>query len=260
MEHRILAMLKDENEITWQSLLYNIVKQENMNPWDINVSKLARLYMRELRKLKELDLKLSGKVILAAAILLKIKSTRLVGEEIQELDRMFSSIQEAEIEEINDFDEFYQGLSLAMNNNETIIQNIPKLMPKTPQPRKRKVSIYDLMSALEKALEVKERRRIRREVNVDIEIPKKKIDVSALIKRVYEKIVSLFKKRDRVLFNDLVESDEKEDKVLTFIPLLHLAHQDEQKIDLVQERPFGTIEIYLHQSRLKNEITEEIGA
>ncbi len=260
MEIEILNMLKDEKEVTWQTLLYDIIKKEGMDPWDINVSKLARLYIKEIKRLKKFDLKLSGKVILTAAILLKVKSTKLLNEDIQELDRIFSSIQEAEVEEINDFDEFYNGLSLSINENKSVIENIPKLIPRTPQPRKRKVSIYDLMDALEKALEVKERRRIRREVTINFSMPKKSVDISSLIEKVYNKILSFFKVKDRKLvsFNELVGSDNKKEKVFTFIPLLHLAHQDENKIELEQKEPFGDIEIYLYRKNAREEVEQEL--
>tara|TARA_B100000315_G_scaffold259880_1_gene317826 strand:+ start:1352 stop:1498 length:147 start_codon:yes stop_codon:yes gene_type:complete len=32
----------DEDEVTWQTILYNLVKKEGMDPWDVNVSQLAQ--------------------------------------------------------------------------------------------------------------------------------------------------------------------------------------------------------------------------
>ncbi len=254
MEEEILQLLKDEKEITWQALLYSIIQQQGMDIWDINVSKLTKLYIKSVRKLKELDLNLSGKVILAAALLLKMKSSRLVGEDMQDLDKMFSSIQESEIEEVEDFEDFYHGLSLSVEGAQINQEAIPKLLPRTPQPRKRKVSIYDLMDALEKALEVKERRIIRREVesSAAITLPKPKFNVTDMMKKVYSKLKSMFKINNHVLFSELVDSDSKEDKVYTFIPLLHLAHQDESKVDLNQRKPFGEIIISPHSNNAVN--------
>ncbi len=257
MEEEILKLLENEKEITWQTLLYNIIQQQNMDIWDINVSKITKLYIRSVKKLKELDLNLSGKVILAAALLLKMKSTRLVGDDIQDLDNMFSSIQESEVEEIEEFEDFYQGLSLAVGENRINQQAIPKLMPRTPQPRKRKVSIYDLMDALEKALEVKERRIVRREIesSATITLPKPKFNVVDMMKKVYSKLNNLFSRKEKVVFSELVESNRREDKVYTFIPLLHLANQDESKISLMQNRPFGEIIITPYQDSLANSKT-----
>ncbi len=243
MEEEILDMLRNEKEITWQVLLYNVIKQEKMDIWDINVSKITHSYIKSIKKLKDLDLNLSGKVVLAAALLLKMKSTRLVGEDMQDLDKIFSSIQNSEIEEIQEFEDFYQGLSLSVDNEQINKLAIPALLPKTPQPRRRKVSMYDLMDALEKALEVKERRIIKKKIasSAAITIPKPKFNMRDMIKKVYLKLRDLFKTQNSVVFSDLLTEDNKEEKVYTFIPLLHLAHQDESKITLNQGMPFGEI-------------------
>ena len=55
-------------------------------------------------------------------------------------------------------------------------------------------------------------------------------------------------------FSNLVPSDSKMDKVLTFIPLLHLTNQ--RKVDLEQEKHFGEIEVYL---RSQKEVEKELG-
>ncbi len=72
---RIFQLLYNQDEVTWQTLLYELVKKEEMNPWDINISMLTKKYIETIKKLKELDFRISGKVLLAAAILLKINQT-----------------------------------------------------------------------------------------------------------------------------------------------------------------------------------------
>jgi chromatin segregation and condensation protein Rec8/ScpA/Scc1 (kleisin family) len=48
-----------------------------MDPWNIDVAKLADMYLRAIKEFKQMDIKVSGKFILAAAILLKMKSDYL---------------------------------------------------------------------------------------------------------------------------------------------------------------------------------------
>src|SRR3989338_4987490 len=91
-------ILSKTDEITWQNIIYELVKSEQMDPWDIDVSMLAQKYIDMLRSLKEHDFRISGKVLLAAAILLKIKSHKLVGEELTELDRLLIGVED-EMEE-----------------------------------------------------------------------------------------------------------------------------------------------------------------
>ncbi len=227
-------LLSKADEVTWQSIIYELVKSEQMDPWDIDISLLTQKYIDMLRTLKEHDFRISGKVLLAAAILLKMKSNKLVGEDLSELDRLLIGVEE-EMEELG-FEETTQIDKLT---------EIPSLIPRTPQPRKRKVSIYDLVQALERALEVKKRRLLHSIPPMNLEAPKVKRNITEIIREVYIKIRTFFLNtiKDKLTFAKLLPSESKEDKVHTFIPLLHLAQQN--KIELVQENPFGEIQILL---------------
>ena len=50
-------------------------------------------------------------------------------------------------------------------------------------------------------------------------------------------------KKDKLTFTKLLNSDSKEDKIYTFIPLLHL--ETDKKVNLDQKQHFGEIEIFL---------------
>ncbi len=238
---QIFELLFDKDEITWQSIMQELIKSEEMNAWDINISLLTKKYIETIKKLKELDFRVSGKMLLAAAILLKIKSNKLVGEDIEYLDRLISQEDEEELTFEEDLEPRAQ-------------EELPKnLIPRTPQPRKRKVSIHDLMGALEKALEVKRRRVLKSIPPMNVEIPEKKRDISSIIKEIYGKIKIFFweHRKDRLTFSKLIpEGATKEDKISTFIPLLHLTNQ--RKIDLFQQKHFGEIDIILKKT------TEEV--
>jgi len=227
MQDKFYDMLMQKDEITWQSLIYDLIKSEEMDPWNIDVSKLTQKYIEAVRKLQEMNFFISGKVLLACAILLKIKSNKLIAEEIPYLEELIYPPEEEEY-----FDE---------ERPEYII---PDLAIKNPQARKRKVGVNDLISALHKALEVNHRRVVRRvaEKNFKMpEIPQRKMDISKMIKNVYDRILSFFKIKEPVTFSKLIPSESKDDKILTFIPLLHLDHQE--KINLEQKEPFGEIDI-----------------
>jgi len=236
MQDQILEMLLKKDEITWQSLLYELVKTEQMDPWNIDISLLAKKYLETVQKLKEMNFFISGKVVLASAILLKIKSDKLVNENIARFDNQLFYTEE--MEETGEFED----------DKSVILDSMPRLTIKTPQARKRKVSINDLISALEKALEVDKRRKIRvlerNRIPENLKLPEKKIDISALIKEVYKRVSDFFKfRKEKLTFDKLVLSDKKEDKIYTFVPLLHLANQEKVYID--QKEHFGEIEIKL---------------
>lgn len=246
MQEKIYDMLVSGDDVTWQSLLYELVKKEEMDPWDINVSKLTKQYVNTIKQLKEHDFRVSGKVVLAAAILLKIKSNRLVGEDLLEFDRLLAGNEEDVdlFEDLDDFDVVDRGEGEKVS-----------LIPRIPQPRKRKVSIYDLVDALEKALEVKQRRVLNSIPPLNVEAPKKSKDLTQVIREVYYSIKTFFMKGSgkKMLFSQLLPSGNKEDKIFTFIPLLHLDFQ--RKINVEQEVPFEDISITLHS---KKEVEKEL--
>jgi len=240
MDDRLLNIIFAKDEVTWQSLLYQLIRSENMNPWDIDVSALTKKYIEMLKKLKEMDFHVSGKVVLAAAILLKIKSIKLVSDDMSELDNLLKPQEEQQ----QFFDDLEQGQTL-----EDWTQR-PDLIPRTPQPRQRKVSIYDLVSALQKALEVRHRRMIRHMPTGRLEVPEKKIDITKIMEEVYDKIINYLKKEQQLTYRKLVEGQDKKNKILTFISLLTMAHYETRKVDLVQQELFGDIEIKLPQQSL----------
>ena len=240
---QVFSILFNSDEITWQALIYELVSSEKMDPWDIDVSLLSAKFLEKLKKFKEMDLKISGKVLLAAAILLRVKSYRFMEEDISALDSLIASANDPEPDELFEDLVDYEG-SGAIN-----LEDKPSIYPRTPQPRKRKVSVYDLVNALEKALHVYKRRPPKIKEKVKMRAPERKRDISLVIKEVYKKITNHFidlgKKAPKLTFNLLVNDTQetKEDKLFTFIPLLHLDHQ--RKVELFQKAHFGDIDIEL---------------
>jgi len=214
-----------------------LVKAEGMDPWNIDISEIANKYIQVVRKLRETNLRVSGKVVLASALLLAVKSKRLLGTELNELDRLFA--QSKETDEYADFDDV--DLLQPYGQDTDSLNKV--IFPRTPQPRKRKVSVYDLVEALEKAMKVRHRRLVKRLPNAKqkIKIPDA-IDVTEMIVKVYSQIKNYFSHSEKNLtFSKLLPAEDKESKVFTFIPLLHL--ETERRINLTQQRPFGEIGI-----------------
>ncbi len=229
-------LYSSQDEIMWQSILVELVTNQNMDPWNVDVSLLTQKYIEKVRELTDHDFRISGKVLLAAAILLKIKSERLVGSDFEEFDKLLASLQEPQ-DDLLPFEEPANSLRLDP-------KEIPPLLPRTPQPRTRKVSIFDLVKALQQALEVKNRRVLRSEPLLHFELPHKQRDITELIKEIYGKVKNHIKcGNNHMAFSQLAPSGTWKDRVATFVPLLHLSQQ--HKIELTQEQPFGDIKILL---------------
>lgn len=235
----ILKVVLNEDELSWQHIIVDLVRNEQMDPWDIDVTHLTHKFLDIIRKLQELDFRVGGKLVLAAAVLLKIKSDRLIGEDLTVLDSLIHSTEHDE-EDLDllgmDFDNF-------MEVGEPKPQH-PKIYPRTPQPRQRKVSVYDLVTALEQALEVTVKREKRALDQVEIpnvSAPEKKADITDLMNSLLKRIDE--HKEQVVYFHHLAKDEDKLGVVLTFIPLLHLTN--ERRINLSQEKHFGDISVTL---------------
>ena len=245
-EDRIFEILFKEDEVTWKAILIELVKSEQMDPWNIDISALAQKYVQMVRKLQQTDLRISGKVLLAAAILLRMKSDILLTDDIQAFDNMFNPDEESGL---------LEGLGIDQVQGAVPYEK-RKLIPRTPQPRSRKVSLNDLMDALQKALETNRKRMLNVKLPQKMDVPKKTFDITALMRSVYGNITGFFlrKSGEKLYFHQIVPEDTREGKVLTFIPLLHLTN--ERKIDMDQQQHFGDIEIML---RTEKAVEKELG-
>jgi len=254
MEDRVYELIFNEEDPSWESLIYQLVRDGKIDPWDIDVSLLAQEYLKMMSNLKNFNFRMSGKVILAAAILLKLKSKGLGLQEFVEM----TEAPEEEVFQIA-FPEVMPGMDEAMAGlNEEAKEGVDI---KIPRSRKRKVTLTELTDALKRAMEVEERREERRKEDLRILAEKKKkignrrkkIDIFKKIKEVYNRIVIFVKdkKTNTAEFVDILPSQEKRDVIWTFVPLLHLANSG--KINLDQKEAFGPIFVSIKNGRNKKQ-------
>lgn len=248
----------------WQAIIYDLIHTEQLDPWDIDIVRLTEKYFEKIRDLDETDFYDSSKVLLAAALLLRIKSEFLLNKYLRSIDEILFGRKESEKKiferiEINDDD-------------------IPMLIPRTPLPRSRRVTLAELMTALNKAITT-ESRRIKREVAVkraqklsEVDFPQfRRIDLKDRIKHFYAKVLTMVRKKsvgpdkhmNKVGYSDLA-GREKEEKLACFLPVLHLSNT--KKLWLEQEGHLEEIWIFLHEYFDKNrdkfveELEEDIEA
>ena len=223
-------------KIGWQNIIYDLVNTEQLSPWDRDLSLLSSKYLEKINELEEANFFVSSKVLLAASLLLRIKSEILLNQDLHDLDNVLfgkKDVKKYEQERIN-FDD-----------------DIPDLIPRTPLPRFKKVTLPELMEALGKAMKT-ENRRIKRKIifkqqerEVDVVIPKNNINLQDKIKEVYKKLKDIFFSRsEKFAFSEFVKNCKtKNEKILVFVSLLHLDNQ--QKIWLEQENNFEEIWVLL---------------
>src|SRR3989344_8417457 len=114
-------------EIGWQEIIYDLINTEQLDPWDIDIMILTEKYLESIQKLEEADFLISSKVLLAASLLLRIKSEILLNQYIKSIDEILFGKKEL----------------LKKSNLERIEldEQIPELIPKSPMPRFKRVSL-----------------------------------------------------------------------------------------------------------------------
>jgi chromatin segregation and condensation protein Rec8/ScpA/Scc1 (kleisin family) len=84
-----------------------------------------------------------------------------------------------------------------------------------------------------------------------LKLPEKHFDLGKSMVSVYGKVETHYKSKknkDRILtFDELVIGTSKQDKVLTFVPLLHL--DTLRKVDLEQDKHFEQISVKMARPR-----------
>jgi len=232
---------------SWQSIIYELINSEQLDPWNIDISALCRAYFEKIREMEQNNFFISSKILLAAALLLRIKSEILLNRYLREIDNILFNKEEE--------------VKKALERIEIDENEIPLLSPKTPLPRFKKVTLQELIDALDVAIKT-ESRRINKEIIKKqaerlsyVDIPKfKRINIRERIRRFYAKILAAFKSPKHQNTIKLPYSyftgNNKEEKIACFLPMLHLSTANH--LWLEQEKPFSEIYIYLFETFKKH--------
>ena len=125
-------------------------------------------------------------------------------------------------------------------------------------PRFRKVSLQELIDSLNKAITT-ENRRIKKEVvsnsalhEASFFMERRRFNIKDKIKDIYDGLFRHFKDNKeelKVPFSKFI-GEGRDEKVISFLPLLHLENQ--KKIWLEQNNHFDEIYIWLKETYLKH--------
>ncbi|WP_230972202.1 segregation/condensation protein A [Archaeoglobus neptunius] len=221
-------------------ILIEMAKRGEIDPWNINVVDVTDRFLKRLETAKKLDLRVSGRVLLYAAILVRMKAEAITlealgGEEEEEFDEFYF------IDEPLEFPEYefeYEG-----EFEDTILEVLA-----SQRRRVRKITtLRDLIDELRRAEEVEKRRRRRRraqkqDVNIDValRVPHEE-SLEEMIARVEREVFDILRKRKAVTLFSLVRGWDVSMLVDYYVSILHLAFR--RKVLINQEEFYGDVEI-----------------
>ena len=203
-------------------ILVNMAKNGEIDPWNVDIVEVTDKFLRQLEALEKMDLRISGRTLLYASILLRMKSNALVDvEEPQEI-----------------IDDDYEQFE---------ISDYP--VPALPLRRtsRRPVTLEELLSELKKA-ELIEKRRLERFKSVKDErrATLKEVlsiahdeDIESRVGKMRNLLDGLFENQQNIRFSDLVQTLDRSGKVMAYLAILFLATKKEIWLD--QEELFGEL-------------------
>lgn len=140
-------------------ILVRMAESGEIDPWNVDIVLLTDRFLGELERRRELDLRISGRTLLYASILLRMKSDALI-ERMPDPDVEEDGEEDFGEELFFDGDQGGEGIESHLGPIEVLEREIQRRI-KRKEYRTRPVTLYELITQL-KLAEKEERRRQRR--------------------------------------------------------------------------------------------------
>jgi len=220
-------------------LLLYLIKKEEVDIYEVNLTSLATQFIDYIETMRLLDLEIAGEFLVMAATLMYIKSRELLpvdqqaqveGEDEGEDPRWELIRQLVEYKKFKDAAAQLQALELRQEN---IFPRIPPKPEFEAEPvQGAEASIFDLVNAVSAILQRVTKREDQRDIFED------KFSVSQKIELLMKSITQCPRMRFSELFEGVTSRSEV---VCTFLALLELIRL--KQVVAMQSEAFGEIEI-----------------
>jgi segregation and condensation protein A len=221
-------------------LLLYLVKKEEVDIYEVNLTKIATQFIEYIELMRQLDLEVAGEFVVMASTLMYIKSRELLpvdqqieaeGEDEAE-DPRWELIRQ--LVEYKKFKDAAAQLQQREAEQENVFPRLPgklEVEPATPPPRP-EVSLFDLIHAVGSVLKRFQKRDEPRDIFEDKWTVSEKIE---LLRR-------MMASREVLRFSELFQQmASRMEVVVTFLALLELIRL--KQILVSQSAPFGEIEL-----------------
>jgi len=224
-------------------LLLHLIKQSNIDIYDIKIEEITNQYLEYIRKMEELNIDIASSYLVMAAELMEIKSKSLLPKEKEEevLEESEEVSRENLIKKLIEYKKYKEITSsfkeLELSRKEIYIKP-PEIISNYVEIEKQEIrenaDIDILVEAFSKFLE-------RQKLNKPLTTKVTRREISVKERRVY--IKNILKTKKRVEFNELFEDFSKDYIVVTFLSILEMAKSEE--LNITPDNNFAKIFIEL---------------
>ncbi|MBN2508158.1 MAG: segregation/condensation protein A [Verrucomicrobia bacterium] len=221
-------------------LLLYLIKKEEVDIYEVNLTRLATQFLEYLEVMRLLDLDIAGEFLVMAATLMYIKSRELLPRDQQVLAEGDDDLQDPRWELIRKLVEYkkFKDAAVKLQARELDQENTFPRLPAKPEfgvqdaLARADVSLFDLLNAVNAVLKRVGEREQLRDVFDDRWTVTEKID----------HLLRVTRERSSVLFSELfAHLTSRSEVVVTFLALLELIRL--RQIVATQSEPFGDIRI-----------------
>lgn len=233
-----------KRELGWKDIILDLINTEQLDPWDVDLSILADRFFEKIEEYQKMDFFISSNVILAASLLLRLKSELILNKYMRGIDEILFGTSDKSEQKSS-----YERIELD--------EELPELVLKTPIPRYKRVTLNELIESLNKAI-ITENRRIKKTIvnqnalrETGIILPQRKEGISDRMKKLQSRLLAHFEanKSHKKIPYDTFIGIEKTERALSFFPLLQLEMNGRVWLD--QENIFDEIDIWMKKVYLK---------
>jgi segregation and condensation protein A len=211
-------------------LLLHLIRQEQVNIYDIPVARIADEYLRYLQVMQELDIAVAGDFLVMAATLIELKTRMLLPRD------PFASPEEEEdprkdlVDQLLEYQK-YKAAAQMLWSRATVERAVFKRAEIETDKNNPEVSVglFDLLKVFQEIL-------ARHKEEVLLEIEREEISMTEMLERLRNMVMSAGELNLRVFFE---RSQSRRELVLAFLSVLELVRSTE--IKLFQKETFGDI-------------------
>jgi segregation and condensation protein A len=236
MQTGALTPLEDPFEKS-VALVFELVVNNHMDPWDINLIEFSKMYLSRVRKANDLNLIIAGKIVYMAWEILKMQTEQVLQrvDRPEQVEMMFVGWDPEHLDLFVDPFDMGSGEALLHAEESPIDEKVRR-------KGERPVTLIDLLDAFEEA---KKESDIRQELSKFMQKYKRPdFDDKAHKESLEDDIAQVWERIQKVGQGSVAVTDlyagGKEDRIKVFISVLFLARMG--KIQIWQEKlPFGEI-------------------
>ena len=211
-------------------LLLHLIRQEQVNIYDIPVARIADEYLRYLQAMQELDIAVAGDFLVMAATLIELKTKMLLPRD------PFAPAEEQDdprkdlIDQLLEYQK-YKAAAQMLWSRATVERAVFKRAEIETDKNNPEVTVglFDLLKVFQEILS-------RHKEEVMMEIGREEISMSEMLERLRNMVMSAGELNLRVFFE---RARSRRELVVAFLSVLELVRTTE--IKLIQEQTFGDI-------------------